>query len=237
MSEVARRDGPLVVLHADNHLLVVSKPAGVPTVPDESRDESLLDRARDWIREDKGKTGEVFVGVVHRLDRPVSGVVCFARTSKAAGRLSEQFRVRCVAKTYWGIGARGRSGAVDGIEGTLVQWLEKDTERNRVHEVREGQGRRAETRWRRLAEGRGTTAFELEPATGRPHQLRMAMRRLGWPLLGDLKYGAPGPLEDRSIALHAVRLELEHPTLKRALRFEAPVPTLPCWDAVRHLRP
>lgn len=235
MSEVARREGPLVVLHADNHLLVVAKPAGVPTVPDESGDESLLDRAREWIRGDKGKTGEVFVGVVHRLDRPVSGVVCFARTSKAAGRLSEQFRSRGVAKTYWGIG-EGSGGGL-AREGSLVQWLEKDRERNRVREVGEGFGQRAETRWRQLGESAGGLALELRPATGRPHQLRMAMRSLGLPLLGDLKYGARDPLEDRSIALHAVRLELEHPTRRERIGFEAEVPSLPCWDALRRRRP
>lgn len=199
------------VLHADNHLLFTAKPAGLPTVPDESGDASLLEWAKQWVARDKRKPGAVFLGVVQRLDRPVSGVVLFARTSKAAARLSAQFRERTVAKRYLGIG----EGRAPGSEGELVQWLVKDEHARRVavHARAVAGALEAVTRWRVLAEREGRTLFAFEPLTGRPHQLRAAAAGLGAPLLGDLKYGAPRPLPDRSVALHAASLRVAHPTL------------------------
>jgi len=221
----------LVVLFADNHLLVVAKPAGLPTVPDDSGDESLLDRARAWVKQEKQKAGAVYLGVVQRLDRPVSGVLVFARTSKAAARLSEAFRSRAVEKLYWGVGA----GEPQGLEGTLEQWLHKDAERNVVRALateRPG-AQLAVTRWRVLQRGGAGGArrvlLEFRPETGRPHQLRVAAAALGCPLLGDLKYGAAAPLADKSIALHARELELPHPTKGERVRFECPPPALAVW--------
>jgi len=217
----------LEVLHADNHLLAVVKPAGLPVVPDDSGDESLLDLAKAWVAHEFKKPGAVFLGVVHRLDRPVSGVVLFARTSKAAERLTRQFRERTTGKLYWGV----VEGRPDTSEGELVQYLWKDGERNRVHVVsaeRSG-AKRAETRYRVLEESGGRSRLELVPLTGRSHQLRVACASLGAPLVGDLKYGAPEALPDRSIALHARRLEVEHPTLRERLAFEAPPPETAIW--------
>jgi len=222
----------LTVLHADNHLLVVAKPAGLPMVPDESGDASLLDLARAWIKREKGKPGAVYLGVVQRLDRPVSGVVVFARTSKAAARLTAAFKSRAVEKVYWGVSASEPAGS----EGVLEQWLWKDEERNVVRtSAREREGARlAVTRWRVLAEaGAGRerrVLFEFRPETGRPHQLRVAAASLGCPLLGDLKYGARTALPDRSIALHARSLELAHPTRGERLRFQCDPPALAWWS-------
>ena len=219
------------VLHVDNHLLAVHKPAGLATVPDDSGDESLFDQARGWVERTYDKPGRAFLGVVHRLDRPVSGVVVFARTSKAARRLSAAFAGREVEKVYLGVGL----GAPEGDEGELVQWLWKDRERNRVH-VRPGPtggAKEARTRWRVLARG-GTDGaprvlVELLPATGRPHQLRVAMASLGAPLAGDLRYGAREPLPDRSIALHARVLRLRHPVGAAPLEWVAEVPQGTIW--------
>ncbi len=215
------------VLSVDNHLLFVAKPAGLATVPDESGDESLLEWAKAWVAREFAKPGAVFLGVVHRLDRPVSGVVLFARTSKAAGRLSAQFRARAVRKLYVGVGA-GRPSAQ---QGELVQWLEKDEVARRVRPVRSGttDAREAVTRWRVLAERDGRTLFAFEPLTGRPHQLRAAAAALGTPLLGDLKYGAAAPLADRSVALHAVSLCVEHPTRGEPIEVRLP-PSGPAWE-------
>lgn len=224
-----------LILHVDNHLLVVSKPACLPVVPDESGDQSLFDQARDWIEREFHKPGRAFLGVVHRLDRPVSGVVLFARTSKAASRLGRAFKERAVTKTYWAIS----QSAPQRSSGELEQWLHKDSSRNlvRAHEREVAGSRLAQTRWRVLASaGKGATRrvlVELQPITGRSHQLRVAMASLGAPILGDLKYGAVAPLEDRSVALHARSLQFPHPTLGESLTFTAEPPHLSAWDIAR----
>ena len=221
----------LDILHVDNHLLVVSKPAGLATVPDESREGSLLELAKEWVRAEFQKPGEAFLGVVHRLDRPVSGIVVFARTSKGAERLAEQMRTRRIGKRYLGIA----EGEPRSTTGELRQWLVKDERRNvvRVVEDERPDAKDSRTRWRVLATRGGRTLFLLEPLTGRSHQLRVAVSSIGCPLLGDLKYGASAPLPDRSIALHAHRIEFEHPTLRTPLVFEAPPPDAPWWDLAR----
>lgn len=217
----------LNVLHVDNHVLVVEKPACLPCVPDDSGDESLLDRAREWVRVEFDKPGNVFLGVVHRLDRPVSGVVLFARTSKAAARLTSQFREHQTGKHYLGV-VQGEPGA---DEGELVQWLEKLPNKNFVvrHEEPRAGAKEARTEWRVMSRDAGQALLRLTPHTGRSHQLRVACASLGTPLLGDLKYGAPEALADRSIALHAERLEFEHPTRSERLAFQCAPPDAPWW--------
>ena len=219
------------VLHEDNHLLVLEKPACLPCVPDASEDESLLDWGKQYVKEAYDKPGAVFLGVVHRLDRPVSGVVLFARTSKAADRLSAQFRERTVEKTYLGV----TTGAAPTESGLLEQWLRKDTDANRVHIAAEGEegARNAVTEWRALERRGGLTLFELKPRTGRPHQLRVACKSLGAPLAGDLKYGAREPLPDKSIALHAAQLAFDHPTREERLEFKASPPDAEIWKGWR----
>lgn len=218
----------LEVLHSDNHLLVVVKPAGMPAVPDETGDTSLWDVAKRWVQREFAKPGDVFLGIVHRLDRPVSGVMVFARTTKGASRLSEQFRTHVARKSYWGVG----EGDAPAASGALSQWLVKDERTNRVRvEARPSKlAKQAITRWKVLERKNGRTLYSLEPETGRPHQLRVACASLGTPLLGDLKYGASMPLEDKSIALHAFALELEHPTLHTRLCFTARAPAIAAWD-------
>lgn len=222
----------LEVLHCDNHVLVVHKPACLPVVPDASGDESLLDQAKAWVKQKFGKPGEVFIGVVHRLDRPVSGLVVFARTSKGAERLTRQFRERTVEKTYLGIVL----GDVELEAGELRQHLLKDRSHNVVRVVPEGTegAKQAHTSFRVLSRSGTGCVLELTPHTGRSHQLRLACARgLGAPLTGDQKYGAPRGLPDRSIALHAAALAFDHPTRDERLAFRAPVPALAVWDAAR----
>jgi 23S rRNA pseudouridine1911/1915/1917 synthase len=221
------RSQRLVVLRCDNHLLAVAKPAGLPTMRDASGDESLLDRARAWVKREYAKPGAAWLGVVHRLDRPVSGVVLFARTSKAAARLSAQFRSRRVAKVYWAV-VRRWSASEDG---RIEQWLAKDRARNTVRafdEARPGT-LRAATRWRVLARASDRVLLELQPETGRPHQLRVALASLGAPILGDVKYGARAPLADQSIALHARSLALDHPTRAEVVELVAEPPQRDFW--------
>jgi 23S rRNA pseudouridine1911/1915/1917 synthase len=215
------------VLRFDNHLLFLEKPAGMPTVPDESGDESLLDWAKAWVAREFAKPGAVFLGVVHRLDRPVSGVVLFARTSKAAARLSEQFRARSARKRYLGVG----EGRARGVAGELAQWLVKDEATRTVRAVAgpSGTAREAVTTWKVLAQRGDRTLLLFEPKTGRAHQLRVAAATLGVPLVGDLKYGArPGP-DGRAVALHAVSLRVAHPTRAESVEVQS-VPVGQPWD-------
>lgn len=207
----------LTVLYEDNHLLALDKPAGVPVVPDISGDPALLDQAKAYLKEKYSKPGDVFLGVVHRLDRPVSGVVLFARTTKAASRLSESWRNTDVVKEYVGWSELRSPRAEAAGSGEVVQWLVKDEKTNVSRAVPEAAaaalgGKRAVTVWKlRRANDRGTI-LDLEPRTGRSHQLRMACAALGLPLAGDLKYGAEKPLPDARIGLHAARLIVPHPT-------------------------
>jgi 23S rRNA pseudouridine1911/1915/1917 synthase len=222
-----------VVLHCDNHVLALAKPAGVPVVPDESGDESLLDVGRRYVEETFAKPGRAFLAVVHRLDRPVSGVVVFGRTSKGADRLAAAFRERTAVKRYLGLVPTAPAERAGEVE----QWLLKDERRNQVCEVAVGTpgARHAVTAWRVLAPARdgAPAVLLLEPHTGRSHQLRLACRALGAPLLGDLRYGAREPLADRSIGLHAWQLDLPHPTQATTLMLAATPPALDVWDAAR----
>jgi len=215
------------VLYEDNHLLGLEKPACMPCVPDASGDESLLDWGKRYIKEAYEKPGAVFLGVVHRLDRPVSGVVLFARTSKAADRLTAQFREREVEKTYLAVA----EGGALGEGGVLEQWLRKDADANRVHVATEGEegARAASTEWRALERRGDLTLLELHPKTGRPHQLRVACKSLGAPLAGDLKYGARAPLPDKSVALHAASLAFSHPTKGERVELSASPPDAEIW--------
>ncbi|RMH01479.1 MAG: RluA family pseudouridine synthase [Planctomycetota bacterium] len=211
----------------DNHLLAVAKPAGIPVQADRSGDRSLQEEGQVWLKQRFHKPGNVFLALVHRLDRPVSGVVLFARTSKAAARLSAAWREGRVGKRYLAVGRLLPGARLQvGETGELVQHLRKDPARNRVEVVPPATpgSRPARTRWRVLQRVGPVVLFELEPRTGRSHQLRVACAGLGAPLLGDLKYGASRPLPDRSIALHAASLVFPHPIGGAEIRVEAPLP-------------
>ncbi len=219
------------VLHVDNHLLVVDKPAGMLAQGDATGDADLVTLAKAYLKERFERPGNVFAGLVHRLDRPVSGVIVLARTSKAAARLSEQFAGRSVEKRYLAV----VEGRLEG-GGEQVDWLLKG-EKGTVKRVREGttDAKRAELRWEALAiEGR-RTLVGVELLTGRPHQIRVQLAGLGAPIVGDLRYGAPAALGNgRGIALHATRLTIEHPTTRDRLTFSSPPPWSGLFDeAVR----
>jgi 23S rRNA pseudouridine1911/1915/1917 synthase len=218
------------VLHCDNHLIIAYKPAGVPVQADESGDLDLLSRARRWIEVEFHKPGKAFIGLVHRLDRPARGLVALARTSKGAARLSEQFRSRSVTKRYQAV----VRGVPSQPQGELRDWLVSDDKGSRV--VASGQGAESALLYRVAEVRQGCARLEIDLLTGRKHQIRVQLASRGWPILGDLRYGglavraggqAVEPLADRSIALLAWQLELDHPTRAERLSFEAPLP--PGW--------
>jgi 23S rRNA pseudouridine1911/1915/1917 synthase len=209
----------LRILFQDNHLFVVAKPVGIPVQGDATGSVSLLEQVREHRRIAEQKPGNVFVGLVHRLDRAVSGVVVFAKTSKAAARLSEQFRDRLVEKIYWAAVELRRP--IMAASGVWTSFLKKDERTNHVHVVESGQGLEAVTAWKVLANGVGVALLELQPKTGRPHQLRVHCSAAGWPIVGDRRYGAK-TLFPHGIALHAYALAFAHPTTKERLTFSVP---------------
>ncbi len=216
----------LEILYEDNHCLAINKPAGLPSQGDSSGDRSVLEIAKGYLKQKYGKPGEVYLGLLHRLDRPTSGVLLLARTSKAAGRLSAQFREGTIQKRYWAI----VEGMPPGPEGDWVDRLEKAPGENRTRVVgsEESAGKEARVHYRVLRRAAAGSWLELVPATGRGHQLRVQLAHRGLPILGDLKYGARRRLRASDgglrIALHARGLVFEHPTLREAILVEAPIP-------------
>lgn len=216
----------LTILHRDEQLLALSKPGGLPTVPDDSGDLSLYDLVRLELR--SGRGSDPFVGIVQRLDRPVSGLLVVALAREAAARLSEQLRSRQAVKIYWGVA----EGIPRRSAGLLSQWLLKDGARNLVRSVSAGRtgAKQAVTEWRVLSTLGERALLEFRPRSGRSHQLRVAAAKLGCPLVGDVKYGASRLLKDRTIGLHARQLLFRHPGDGQQLMLECPLPDVPLWN-------
>jgi 23S rRNA pseudouridine1911/1915/1917 synthase len=208
------------VIYEDNHLLGVCKPGGLLVQGDRTGDPTALGLAKDYIKEAYDKPGAVFLGLVHRIDRPVSGVVVFARTSKAASRLARAFHDRRVEKTYIAVVI----GAVVPSRGTLPGSGERPPPPARRARPGSERARRAELSYRALASRSGLTLVEIRPHTGRHHQIRLQLSAAGHPILGDLKYGAGEPLPDRTIALHSARLVFAHPVGGREVVLAAKPP-------------
>lgn len=222
------------VFYLDNHLLALYKPAGLLVQGDETGDPSLLELAREWLKTRYAKPGRVFLGMVHRLDRPVAGVVVFARTSKAAARLSDQFRTGAVEKRYLAI----VEGRMADDAGRLVHRLaRRDKRSSQVLEGSQPGGQEARLSYRVLERTDSRTLVEIALETGRRHQIRVQLAHLGHPVVGDLRYGAPAPLPSAQIALLAHRLTILHPTLKTPLPFECPLPSGWPWPGSEQGQP
>lgn len=218
----------LQVLFEDNHLIAVNKPAGLAAQGDITGDEHLLDVVSDYLAKKYNKPGKAFVGLIHRLDRPVSGVVLLARTSKALSRMNEQFRLKSTRKIYHALTAE----MPPEEQGTLTHYLGKDSKTHRALTYRhEKPGTKKAVLHYKSAGKRGPYfMLEIELETGRFHQIRAQLSKEGMPILGDVKYGAGKPLPDRSIALHARSLEFEHPVTKEKVILVAPYPNCEWWD-------
>jgi 23S rRNA pseudouridine1911/1915/1917 synthase len=208
------------VLCQDNHVLALYKPAGLLVQGDETQDITLLELGKAWLKSQYQKPGRVYLGMVHRLDRPVAGVVVFARTSKAAGRLSAQFRSGTVQKRYLAI----VEGQLLEPAGRLVQQLERHERVSRV--VAEGTANSQEARlsYRVLGTHNTWSLVEIDLETGRRHQIRLQFSHIGHPLVGDLRYGASSPLPQMQLALLARAITFDHPTRHEAVTVQSPIP-------------
>jgi 23S rRNA pseudouridine1911/1915/1917 synthase len=230
-------DSPkLKILFEDNHLLVIDKPPLLATMGAREGDDSLLEQARDYIRQKYNKPGNVYLGVVSRLDAFVTGVIVFARTSKAASRLSEQFRSRSVEKKYWAI----VPDALPHLTGRLEDRLVKNESRHRMVVVKKNAAavpgeKTARLEYKTIGRFTPTNAtaqrlVEIELETGRKHQIRVQFEHAGCPIIGDQKYGSEVPFK-RGIALHSRKLVIEHPTKKSIQSFQSEPPSW--WNLER----
>ena len=211
----------LDILYLDNHLIAVLKPAGLLTQTDHTGDDSLVEKVRQWIRDECNKPGNIFLGLVHRLDRNVSGVVLFARTSKAASRLSKQFREGTPTKIYRAI----VHGTLKEKQATLIHYLRKEKSLKATVFPRETpSAKRAELSYEVIESRENKSLIEVTLATGRFHQIRAQMAFTGHPIMGDVKYGAPDPLANHKIALHAHKLVFSHPVSNEETTLTAPDP-------------
>ena len=223
----------MTILYEDNHLVIVNKQAGEIVQGDKTGDTPLSDFVKDWLKEKYNKPGNVYLGVVHRLDRPVSGVVLFAKTSKALPRLNKMFAEHNkVNKTYCAI-VQNRPLEP---QGTLTHWLTRQEKNNtaRAYDREVPGSKKAVLDYELIASGDRYHLLEIHLHTGRHHQIRCQLAKIGCPIKGDLKYGAPRSNPDGSISLHARTLTLEHPVNHESISITAPVPDDKLWLALSH---
>ena len=213
------------VVYEDNHIIIVNKRSGEIVQGDKTGDRPLSELVKDYLKEKYQKPGAVFLGVVHRLDRPVSGLVVFARTSKALARLNKMFAQGEVHKTYWAIVLKGRGEEHPSFT-TLTHWLTRNEQQNKsyAHQREVAGSKKAQLRYRVIAGGDRYQLLEVQLMTGRHHQIRCQLSAVGMPIRGDLKYGAPRSNPDGSISLLSRRVEFVHPVSGQTISVEAPLP-------------
>lgn len=221
------------VLYEDNHIIIVSKRSGEIVQGDKTGDVPLSDTVGAYLKEKYHKPGNVFVGVPHRLDRPVSGLVVLAKTSKALSRLNDMFRVGSVDKRYLAI-VKNRPAAP---EGELVNWLVRNEKQNRsyAYDREVPDSKKAILRYRLVASSVNYNLLEVELLTGRHHQIRCQLAKMGCPIKGDLKYGAERSNPDGSISLHAFHVTFEHPVSHEIIDVKAPLPADPLWQSFNEI--
>ena len=215
------------VIYEDNHIIAVNKTCREIVQGDKTGDTPLSDLLKDWLKKKYNKPGNVFVGVTHRLDRPVSGVVIFAKTSKALTRLNEMFRTGAVKKTYWAI-VKNRPPKE---EDELVNWLVRNEKQNKsyAYDKEVPKSKKAILHYRLIGKSDNYFLLEVDLKTGRHHQIRCQLAKMGCPIKGDLKYGFARSNPDGSICLHARRVRFVHPVSKELIELKAPLPEGNLW--------
>ncbi len=218
------------ILFEDNHLLIINKEAKGLVQGDKTGDRTLADHLKTYIKKKYNKPGEVYLGIVHRIDRPTSGVVVFTKTSKALARLNAQFEKRIPKKTYWAVVDK----AFPNQEGTLTHWMTRNQKQNKskAHKNEVPNSKIAKLSYKRVQEFEHYCLLEISLETGRHHQIRAQLSALGFPIQGDLKYNANRSNKDGSISLHARKLEIEHPITKVTMSFVANPQSTGIWKAV-----
>ena len=219
----------MTVLYEDNHIIIVNKDSGEIVQGDKTGDVPLSEIVKDWIKLHHNKPGNVYLGVVHRLDRPVSGVVVFAKTSKALSRLNAMFAKHDeVRKTYWALTKKRPAQE----EGTLTHWLVRNEKQNKsyAYDNERPNAKKAVLNYKVIGATDRYTLIEVELLTGRHHQIRCQLSKMGCPIKGDLKYGAERSNPDGSISLLARKLEFIHPVSKQMITVEAPLPKDAIWQ-------
>ena len=219
----------LEVLYEDNHIIAVNKKSGDIVQGDKTGDAPLSDFVKAYIKKKYNKPGEVFLGTIHRLDRPTSGVVLYARTSKALSRMNEQFREKKVQKTYWAV----VDNSPPNTSGTLENYLQKNQKQNKSYVTKNEGGKHALLNYKLLKKLDNFFHLEIRPKTGRHHQIRVQLAHIGSIIKGDLKYGAKRSNKDASIHLLAQKLEFIHPVTKENITIIAPAPKESIWDACK----
>ena len=216
------------VVYEDNHLIVVNKTASEIVQGDKTGDTPLSETVKQYIKEKYNKPGNVFLGVTHRLDRPVSGLVVFAKTGKALARLNDMFRLGEVKKTYWAI-VKERPKE---LEGELVHWLVRNEKQNKsyAYDKEKANSKKAILRYKLIGHSQNYHLLEVDLQTGRHHQIRCQLAKMGCPIKGDLKYGFPRSNPDGSICLHARRVTFVHPVSKEVIDITAPLPSGNLWN-------
>jgi 23S rRNA pseudouridine1911/1915/1917 synthase len=217
------------IFYRDNHLLVLYKPSGLLVQADETEEVSLLELGKFWLKDYYKKPGQAFLGMVQRLDRPVAGVILFCRTSKAAARVSEQFRAGTPEKYYLAV----LEGKLKKKSGSLVHFIERKENRSSLVVAEKTPGaREARLSFNVLDFAQGRTLVRIKLETGRRHQIRVQFAHVGHPVAGDLRYGATAPFPQKQIALFAKELIVNHPVRGEKLRFESPLPCGWPWPAL-----
>ena len=217
----------LEVLYEDNHLIAINKKSGDIVQGDKTGDIPLSDFVKAYIKKKYNKAGEVFLGTIHRLDRPTSGIVLYARTSKALTRMNEQFREKQVQKTYWAVVDNGPPHN----NGTLDDYLQKNQKQNKSYVTKNKVGKHVVLDYKLLKKLDNFYHLEIKPKTGRHHQIRTQLAHIGCIIKGDLKYGAKRSNKDASIHLLAQKLEFIHPVKKEPITIVAPAPKDSVWEA------